>query len=337
MSRQSLARVRALAVVALALVVGAAAAGCGDDASDGGSPSSGGDKPRIYMLWPSSESEGYIQQQNGAREAIAELGEQVEEVKIDAGTSRSSANDLIRKIDSAITQQYDVIALNTGAVGAELAPVVERAQDQGIKVLTFDQSVPGADVETYIKFDGEQDGTLMGEYMKSVLPDGGEVGIINCFAENPLIEAINSGIEQGLAGSRVRIVSRLDAQCDPSRARTAAENMITAHPDLKGIFAQWDVQAMGTIPAIKAHGEPFYLVGGGGERAALELIVRGGGLDASTDAHFPEFGRKAVETAFALAEGRAVEPEIGMTFDIVTKDNAAEVLAGVERALAGGS
>ena len=329
-----MARVRALVVALAMLVVGVAVAACGDSNE---SPSSDrADTPRIYMLWPSFESEGYIQQKTGAEAAIAELGDKVE-VKLDSGTSRASANDQIRKIDSAITQQYDVIALNTGAVGAELVPAVERAQAQGIKVMTFDQSVPGADVETYIQFDGEQDGRLMGEYMTSVLPDGGEVGIVNCFAENPLIKAINSGIEQGLAGSDVRIVARLDALCDPSRARTAAENMITAHPSLKGIFALWDVQAMGTIPAVEKKGEPFFLVGGGGERDALELIARGGALDASTDAHFPEFGRMAVETAYALAQGRTVEPEIKMPFDIVTRDNAADVLAGVDSALAGGS
>jgi ribose transport system substrate-binding protein len=285
---------------------------------------------RIYVLLPSLEDESYTQQRTGALAASEDVANV--EVEVEAGTSRGTSTDLMAKIDSAVTQGFDAIAINTGAVGEELAPAVERAQSQGTKIVTFDQSVPGADVASFIEFDGVENGRLMGEYMKKQLPDGGEVGIIDCFSENPLIRAINDGIRSGLQGSAIKVVARLDARCDPSRARNAAENMLSAHPDLKGIFAEWDVAALGAIKAIEQSNDPVILIGGGAQSDALEIIARGNtALKATTNAQFERFGYLAVETAAAAARNQPVERSIKVEPALVTKDNVSELLAQIKR------
>lgn len=41
---------------------------------------------------------------------------------------------------------------------------------------------------------------------------------------------------------------------DPAKSRAAAENMLTAHPDLSGMFASSEASSIGAIQAIRSRG-----------------------------------------------------------------------------------
>jgi hypothetical protein len=51
---------------------------------------------------------------------------------------------------------------------------------------------------------------------------------------------------------KVRIVARQYGMADPARSRAAAENILTAHPDLGGIFASSEASSLGSIQALRS-------------------------------------------------------------------------------------
>ena len=62
------------------------------------------------------------------------------------------------------------------------------------------------------------------------------------------------GFEETLAKEfpRVRIAARQFGMADPARSRAAAENILTAHPDLAGLFASSEAASLGAIHAIRS-------------------------------------------------------------------------------------
>jgi hypothetical protein len=51
---------------------------------------------------------------------------------------------------------------------------------------------------------------------------------------------------------RVVVAARQFGMADPARSRAAAENILTAHPDLKGLFASSEASSIGAIHAIRS-------------------------------------------------------------------------------------
>jgi ribose transport system substrate-binding protein len=52
----------------------------------------------------------------------------------------------------------------------------------------------------------------------------------------------------------VRIAARQFSMGDRAKARAAAENMLTAHPDLRGMFGSSEASSIGCIQAIRSRG-----------------------------------------------------------------------------------
>jgi len=318
---------------ALVVVTGMFAAGCGDDGDSTAGGGGGDERPKVYVLLPSLESDSYVRESNGAEAAAATVDA---DVTVDAGSSRGEATNLMSKIDTAVTKGYDVIALNPGAVAAELKPALAEAAAQGVKIVAFDQGIPDfGDLSAFVGYDGHQAGLLRGQYMKEQLPDGGDVGMIHCFKENPLTASITEGQVEGMEGGGLEVVSELEGQCDPAKSRTAAENMLTANPELKGLLTGTDIAAMAALPAIRKFGKPLVVVGGDAQQDVLKVIADGGPIQATTTFPFEELGQQAVETAVKVANGEQVDAEILVQPKLVTKDNVAEIQAELERAANG--
>jgi ribose transport system substrate-binding protein len=323
-----------LAAIAVCVLV---AVGCGSDddssadGSVGATTTTAAKKVKVYMLLPSLEGDAYVRERKGALAAAKKIPNA--DVTVDAGSARGEATNLIAKIQAAITKGYDVIAINPGAVGGEVTPALSQAVAQGAKVVSFDQNVPELDgLSAYVGYDGHQAGLLRGQWLKENMPEGGKVGLIDCFKENPLTASINDGQREGIAGTKLKIVSELEAQCDRAKARTATENMLTAHPDLKAILAGTDIAAMAGLPAVKAFGKGLIVVGGDGQDDAMAIITSDGPIKATTLFPFEELGGQAVRTAVEAASGKAVDKEVLVQPTLITKDNVAEIKAKVAEA-----
>jgi ribose transport system substrate-binding protein len=325
----------ALAAVAALTAV----AGCGSESNDSETGSASATaataasstaasepkKARVYILLPSVEDEAYIREKAGAE--MQKDKETNAEITIEAGTGRGTADALIQKIQSAVTQGYDAIAVNGGEVANTLIPALKKAADQGVKVLAFDTDLPGVDSKlTYIGWNARQSGELIGGFWNETLPEGGKIGMIRCYAGSPLQDDIANAFKETI-NSNIKVVSTIDAFCDVAKSRAAAENMMTAHPELKGIMSDTDLGLEGAVQAAQADGkaDTLILTGSGASRAVLKSMATGKGGDATTTFPFEHFGAEAVRQAVAAARDEELPPDNVIKPELITKDNAEQV------------
>jgi len=311
--------------VALAwlLVSVIALSACGED--DPASPEAASvEKPRVYYLLPTLEDQAYRDNMAGAKATAKGMTDVA--FRFDAGHSREGASDMVRRLESAVTKQYDVIALAPGAVANEISTTLRKARQAGIKIVSVGAGGTPVEelAEANIELDYKANGRLMGEFAKKEVGTG-EAGIIDCYADAPHTKAINDGIRAALDGSKPAVVSHLDSKCDPAKSRAAAENMITAHREITVIFTIWDISALGAMRAVE--GTDVILVGGGVQKDAVEMIAEDNTpLKATTNAQFYETGVRLTETAALIARGEKPRPGIRIQPSLITGENAREML-----------
>jgi ribose transport system substrate-binding protein len=306
------------AVAALATV----AAGCGGSDDESGATAA----TDIFFLLPSLQDEGRIGQKEGAEAEAAKLNNV--ELTVDAGSTLNGApEELVSKLENALLKEPDAIIVNPGAAPDQLTPVLQRAIDDGVKVVVIDVAMPelkGA--STFVGLNDNQASATAGEWLSKQYPDGGEIGIVSCIVNNPVTIARTEGFEAGLA-SNIKVGEVVDAKCDPERARSMTENMLTTHPDLIGIYATTDDSALGVVKAVQAAGKDTPVIGHDGFTSALESI-QDGGLAATVRNPFEEYGAAAVDAVVAAVEGESLPEQTLLESNVITKKNVSEYLGG---------
>src|SRR5690606_24333749 len=102
----------------------------------------------------------------------AELG--VEVIVLDA--ANDAAKD-VSNMEDLLSRGVDAILYNP--VDSDAAPaVVELANKAGVPVITLDRSSNGGEVVSHIASDNVFGGKIAGEYIVSLLPEGGEIAEI---------------------------------------------------------------------------------------------------------------------------------------------------------------
>jgi ribose transport system substrate-binding protein len=312
------------AMLCLSILGVAAVVGCGED---GGGAAGGGETTepvRVAVVLAALDNPFYVAQKEGIEEEAANHADA--DVSVSAGRERTASDEVIGLIEDAIAKDVDAIAVN-GSDNKPLIPVLRRAIDAGIPLVLFDAPADELEGEyaTYIGTDNEAGGTAAGEWLKTAMPDGGEVGLLLCVAAHPVTRARVQGFEAGLkGGGPFKIVSRGDAECDRDKGRKVIEDMLTAHPDIDAIFSTSDGQTMGGIEALKAAKKDPTVVSFDAQPEAVEAIKAGNVLDASSGWSARTLGSEAIKAAIAAAKGETVPASRVIPVTVVDETNAAD-------------
>jgi ribose transport system substrate-binding protein len=249
-------------------------------------------------------------------------------VQVDISTSNelTDTQQQIQKIEDALTRRPAGLAVFP-SVAEPLVPSLQRAQQQGAKVLVIDQDIPTlADKVAFVGTDNEKGGEQAGQYMTEHVKSG-EIGIIGSSPGITSTDARVKGFKAALAGSPLKVVTTLVADCNRAKAQSVMEDMLSAHPKLAGVFSVCDDSAIGAAKAIAQAGkaDQLELVGFDGSPEAVDLIAKGDGtIDADIAQNPYAMGEKSVEALANALDGKAVEPVIDTGTDVVTPDNAAQ-------------
>jgi ribose transport system substrate-binding protein len=161
----------------------------------------------------------------------------------------------IQIVESMITQHLDAIAISATDERALAAPV-ERAIKAGIPVSIFDS---GVNVENYVSFiatDNLDAGRTAARLIAKLVGGKGKVGMVMHKPGGTSTMLREQGFEETMTSEfpGVVVAARQYGMSDRARSRAAAENILTAHPDLAGIFASSEASSLGAIQAIRARG-----------------------------------------------------------------------------------
>jgi ribose transport system substrate-binding protein len=317
--------------LAAGLVLGLAviAIGCGDDDSESGSGEGSTGPVEIAFILPAVNNSYWNAIKQGAEESAAELGDQVD-VSFSSGQDPNAADQHIAKIQDAQTKGADVLAVVVN-LAPEVSPVLSTAVDDGTPVIAMNSALEDSvGALTFIGTDELEGGTRGGEAMKEALPQGGKVGILHCLPGNPTSDARVAGFKEAIADTDIEVVSTLDAKCDATRTPAVMNDMLTAHPDLAGVYSISDDQTVPAVGVIAKAGKTDQIsVVGYDAIPEVREMIREGSVFASV-AQFPDrMGAEGVKAALAAAQGEPVKPRINTGTQAVTADNVDEFEAGL--------
>ena len=247
------------------------------------------------------------------------------EIIFGQGTSATDIEGQIAQIESMVTKGVKGIAVTP--VDPTVAPALDKAIAKGVKVVLMDNNIPDWKGRTALATtDNYAAGRIAGQYLKTVLKEGDTLGILEGVPGVPSLDDRVKGMLEGLQGVKVKIVGRGATKCTEELGISVAEDLLTANPDLKSIYAACGPPAAGAAQAIKnAHiaNRHVILVGFDfccGEKEALEA-----GIEDATVAQFPaKMAELGVDALVKSIRGEKVEALIDSGAALVTKANMSQ-------------
>ena len=158
----------------------------------------------------------------------------------------------IEIVDSMITRQVAALAISATDEEALVAPL-ERAIRAGIPVTVFDSAVNIKDYVSFIATDNYAAGCTAARTLAGFIETRGKVGMVMQKPGGTSTVLRERGFDATMTKEfpAIQVVARQYGMADPARSRAGAEDILTAHPDLAGIFASSEAASLGSIQAIK--------------------------------------------------------------------------------------
>jgi len=259
----------------------------------------------------------------GAIAAGRELGV---EIRWNGPASEIDFTRQINIVDDFINQHVDGIAL-APSHGESLVPIVERAAQERIPVTIFDSGIRSEKYLTYVSTDNHKGGVLAARRMGKMLPSGGKIAMIGNIAGSVSTTERENGFRETIAveSPLLQIVEFQYGMADQSKSLAVAEDILTAHPDLLGIFCSNEAGTLGAVQAAKSKGlaGKVKIVGFDASPTLVEDL-RAGYIDSLVVQDPFRMGYLAVETLVSQLKGKPPEKRVDTGATVVTAANLNE-------------
>ena len=258
---------------------------------------------------------------DGAKAAAKTAG--VDLVIFNANNVPSAQNDAI---ETYITQKVDGIILVAIDVNG-VKPAITAAKKAGIPVVAIDAQIPGGDNVSFIGVDntkaGEDIGKFYADYVKSELKGSATVGVVgalNSFIQNQRLDGFKKAVMA--SGAKVKFLDTVDGKNVQDVALGAAENLMTANPDMSTIYATGEPALVGVVSAVSSQNKTKSVKVFGWDLTAGAIKgIDEGWVTAVVQQDPAGEGKAAVEALSTIKKGGKVDPIINVPIAIVTKAN----------------
>ena len=239
--------------------------------------------------------------------------------------SKQDANTQIDQVRSIIAQGFDAMTIQACDMAA-LAPVVGEAAAAGIIVVDhygFTNDQVATDSIYQVLFGQKEAGILQAkEYIKAA-GETGKVAIIAGLTGADNAMQRTAGFMEVLDEYEgIEVVDTQYCDWDTQKAQTAAENILTAHPDLAAFLVQDDGMSKGVWEAIVAAGkqDTCKIASQGFYEWSKDYIKEGKFMFTIT---YPAgfFSRDAMDVIKKVNDGETVEHVMYLGMELVTTAN----------------
>ena len=160
----------------------------------------------------------------------------------------------IQVVDAMVAQKVSALAISATDENT-VAQAVQRAIDAGIPVSVFDSGVNAKGYLTFVATDNLAAGVTAAERLAILVHRKGKVGMVMHKPGGTSTMLREQGFEATMKNyPGLTIAARQYGMADRAKARAAAENMLTAHPDMAGLFASSEASSLGAMQAIESRG-----------------------------------------------------------------------------------
>jgi len=233
--------------------------------------------------------------------------------------AQNDAAKQIAGVEDLIQKKVLVILLNPTDSDA-VANVVKEATAAGIKVVSLDRTVNGAEVSSHIASDNAAGGRMAGEFLLRKLAGKGKLVELEGIPGSSAARERGEGFDSVIEGKPdVKLVAKQPASFDRAQGLTVMENILQGNKDIQGVFAQNDEMALGAERAIEEAGLKDVDIVGFDATPDAVAAVKAGKLAATVQQKPELIGKMGVDTAKLLIEGKPVDQKIPVPLALVTR------------------
>lgn len=225
-------------------------------------------------------------------------------------------------VEDYTNKRVNAIALAACDVKALYAPV-KKALNKGIPVISLDSGLDPDPTLSLVATDNLKGAIDAGDTLAALIGEKGKVACI------PYIPGASTSIlrEQGfkLAISKfpnIKLVAVQYSESDVAKAMSVTENILTANPDLDGIFAANEPGAIGVSRAVKARGLAGKVKIIAFDASPLEIeMLQMGTIQGLVVQNPYNMGYTAVKACIDVLHGKKIAKRIDTGVEVVTMKN----------------
>lgn len=226
------------------------------------------------------------------------------EAEVEIRSAQDKSDKQIADVRYFIDNNFDAIVVAPNEADA-LTPVITEAYNKGIPVIVFDRNIHGKSFTAWQGADNRSIGKAAANY--SIKLAGKDAPVLEIYGLKGSTPA-DERFEGFNSVEGINVVGRGYGNWNYQEALPVADSLLSAHPDVKVIYAHNDRMALAASDAAKKYGLSPYIIG---IDAAPEIGIKGV-IQKRIDATFlyPTEGHLLIRTALAIIKG---EP-----FDTIT-------------------
>ncbi|MEA5455404.1 ABC transporter substrate-binding protein [Sinomonas sp. JGH33] len=305
-----------LAVAAATLSMGLSACSSGD--------TSAASKPKkiekIGLMVQDMSNPFFSAMDKGAKDAAAQIGatENTQDAQLDLANQNN-------QIDTFIQQGVNLIVISA-VDGSGIQPALERAKQAGIIVIAVDTAAKGADA--VVMTDAVQAGEKSCQYLFEQMGGKGNVLLVDGTPLQTIRDRITGCNNVLQKFPNIKVVGHQASKNDRASGLAVTTDMLTATPDVQGIFGMNDPSALGAVLAVQqAHmSDKVKVTGVDGSPQGVDELKRPGSPFIGTATQNPaEMVRKAVQIAQDIIDNKPPkDTTILIPSELVTRDSVGQ-------------
>jgi ribose transport system substrate-binding protein len=265
---------------------------------------------------------------SGAKDAAKKYGVDVEFL---GPTSETQYVEQIKMIEDQIATGVDTLIVAPSQSEAVL-PVLSSAHQKEIPVILVDSDADFDDKVSFIGTGNLDAAKLGGKFISNKLKSGDKVAILRGQMGSKTFDDRVEGFESALKDKNIEFIVQ-DAQHDREKSVNIMENILTANPDVKAVFAASDEMALGAVKALKNKVRTdIPVIGFDGTPNGLAALQEGDML-ANIAQNPYMMGYLSVETAYKAKQGEKVEKRIDSGAKVITEENVEEEMKKIKEYL----
>ncbi|HZG13670.1 MAG TPA: substrate-binding domain-containing protein [Candidatus Bathyarchaeia archaeon] len=246
---------------------------------------------------------------------VAEESARSEQIRlIVKAPDEANIEQQIWMVETMIKQKVDGIAIDPIDPEA-LAPVINKAMDNGIPVICFESDSPDSKRVAFIGTDNRKAGELMGKSIEKQLGGRGmvlvESGLSSMLSVKERLDGMLMYLEEH---TQVQVLEVRYNEGKDSRALAELENMIDQHPHFDAFVAMDFVSGSASVLVWKAKGLTRYAITFGMTPEMKEAMVNGQ-LSTVISQNEQEWGSMIIDSLMKASTGADLAPflETGVT------------------------
>jgi ribose transport system substrate-binding protein len=260
----------------------------------------------------------------GARKAGKDLGVNVPEL---GAQSEADINGQISILENAVSGNPAAIVISPTEFKALGKPIDEAAKS--VKIIGIDSGADSQAFTSFLTTDNVQGGRVAADGLAAAIAEKygsaeGEVALITSLPGVGSLDQRAQGFKEQLAAKYpgLKLVADKVADGQATTGLNIMTDLITANPNLRGVFASNLIMAQGAGQAIAENNaqDNIKLIGFDSDDKLIKFLTDG--VIAGLVVQDPyRMGYDGIKTALAASKGEAVEKNVDTGANLVTKAN----------------